>query len=222
MSEAVSLLLLFKWKKNAFRWIHFIFLLKISFHPGISYVPELLPSSVTEPWCALMLHHSCLVSHSYPPKLKRAGENAKAALLSLPQQLSIQCLLMTWTWHPGWFMFVTTKAVKQIGWGHEKLKMVLRGVFRNVHIFHSEHQLLCWASLHIQKEIKRKHVKRSGTLVQCVSVPLMQRLYLRGWKKGPWWLKRVLCKSKGDLNLGFKTSSSLWDIWTNLSTNLTN
>lgn len=33
-------------------------------------MPELLPSSVTDPWCALMLHHFCLVSHSRPPKLK--------------------------------------------------------------------------------------------------------------------------------------------------------
>lgn len=34
-----------------------------------------------------------------------------------------------------WFMFVTTKAAEQISWDHEKLKMTLQGVFRNVHIY---------------------------------------------------------------------------------------
>lgn len=113
----------------------FFFFCKFPSPSCISYVPELLLSPVAGPWCALMLHHTCLVSHPYCPKPKRAGENSKAALLSLPQQLSIQCLLMTWTWHPGWFMFVTTKAAKHTGWGHEKLKMVLQGLFRNVRLF---------------------------------------------------------------------------------------
>lgn len=91
VSEAVSLLPLFNRKNLLSDESTLFFFWKFLFLSCISHVPELLPSSVTNPWCALMLHHSCLISHSYPPKPKRGGENTKAALLSLPQQLSIQC-----------------------------------------------------------------------------------------------------------------------------------
>lgn len=59
-------------------------------------------------------------------------------------------------------------------------------------------------------------------LVQCMSVILMQMSYIRGQNEGAWQPKTVICIFKGDLNMGFKSSSSLQGIWMNLNTNLTN
>lgn len=131
-------------EKNAFRLIHLFFLRKLPFLHCISSASELLPSRDTAPWCAVMLRCSCLVSHSSPPKTKRAGEITKAALHEPP---------LTMAFHPtpvhhlnmasGRFMFITVKAANQIGWDYKELKAALWGVLRNTHLY----LLWTWALL---------------------------------------------------------------------------
>lgn len=201
----------------------------------ISSVSELLPSPDTAPWCVVMLHCSCLVSHSSPPKPKRAGEIIKAALREPPP---------TMAFHPtpvhhlnmasGRFMFITVKAEKQTGWDYKELKVALWGVLRNAHLY------LVWTSAlllniaaYLEGILKKqtpktkqkqtsKHMKGRVILVQCMSVILMQMWHIREQNEGAWQLKTVICIFKGYLNMGFKSSSSLQGIWTNLNTNLTN